>query len=64
VFARYSQWDTEAGSSSDSEKRQYNGGFNYWPNPDVVLKADYQYQDNQGNVDEENGINLGIGYQF
>jgi hypothetical protein len=64
LFVRYSQWDNEAGSSSDSEKRQYNGGVNYWPHPDVVLKADYQYQDNQGDVDEEKGINLGVGYQF
>lgn len=64
VFVRYSQWDNEAGSSSDSEKKQYNAGFNYWPHPDVVLKADYQKQDNEGNVDEEDGINLGIGYQF
>ncbi len=64
VFARYSQWDNEAGSSSDSEKKQYNAGFNYWPHPDVVLKADYQHQDNEGNVDEEKGVNLGIGYQF
>ncbi len=64
VFARYSQWDNEAGDSSDSEQRQYNVGFNYWPNPDVVLKADYQEQDNESNVDEEDGINLGIGYQF
>jgi len=64
MFVRYSQWDNEAGSSSDSEKKQYNAGFNYWPHPDVVLKADYQKQDNEGNVDEEDGINLGIGYQF
>jgi len=64
VFVRYNQWDNEAGSSSDSEKKQYNGGFNYWPHPDVVLKADYQYQDNEGNIDEEKGVNLGIGYQF
>ena len=64
VFVRYNQWDNEAGSSSDSEKKQYNGGFNYWPHPDVVLKADYQYQDNEGNIDEEEGVNLGIGYQF
>ena len=64
LFARYSQWDNEAGSNSDSEKKQYNAGFNYWPHPDVVLKADYQYQDNEGNVDEEKGVNLGIGYQF
>ncbi len=64
VFVRYNQWDNEAGSSSDSEKKQYDAGFNYWPHPDVVLKADYQKQDNEGNVDEEDGFNLGIGYQF
>lgn len=64
VFARYNQWDNEAGSSSDSEKKQYDAGFNYWPHPDVVLKADYQKQDNEGNSGEEDGFNLGIGYQF
>ena len=64
VFARYNQWDNEAGSSSKSEKKQYDAGFNFWPHPDVVLKADYQKQDNQGNVGEEDGFNLGVGYQF
>lgn len=64
VFARYNQWDNEAGSSSDSEKKQYDVGFNFWPHPDVVLKADYQKQDNEGNSGEEDGFNLGVGYQF
>jgi predicted porin len=64
VFARYNQWDNEAGSSSDTEKKQYDLGFNYWPHPDVVLKGDYQKQDNEGNVNEQDGFNLGIGYQF
>jgi len=64
VFVRYSQWDNEAGNSSDSEQKLYNGGFNYWPHPDVVLKADYQEQDNESNSGEEDGFNLGIGYQF
>jgi len=64
VFARYNQWDNEAGSSSDTEKKQYDVGVNFWPHPDVVLKADYQKQDNEGNNGEEDGFNLGIGYQF
>jgi len=64
VFARYNQWDNEAGNSSDTEKKQYDVGVNFWPHPDVVLKADYQKQDNEGNNGEEDGFNLGIGYQF
>jgi hypothetical protein len=64
VFARYNQWDNEAGSSSDSEKKQYDVGFNYWPDPNVVVKADYQKQDNESNSGEKDGFNLGVGYQF
>ncbi len=63
VFARYNQWDNQAGDSLDSEKVQYNAGVNYWPHPDVVLKADLRRQDNQG-ASNDNGFNLGVGYQF
>ena len=63
AFARYSVWDNNAGSSNDTEFRQWNAGFNYWPIPDVVLKFDAQQQDNDGQKDD-NGFNLGIGYQF
>lgn len=65
VFARYNQWDNNAGSSStDSEKKQVNVGINYWPHPDVVFKFDAQQQDNEGDQKNDNGFNLGVGYQF
>mgnify|MGYP003702095983 FL=1 len=65
VFARYNQWDNQAGSNgNDTEKKQYNAGVNFWPHPDVVLKADAQQQDNEGTSKNDNGFNLGIGYQF
>ncbi|HHH44818.1 MAG TPA: porin, partial [Gammaproteobacteria bacterium] len=65
VFARYNQWDNQAGDSNfDSEKKQLNVGVNYWPHPDVVLKADLQQQDNEGGNKNDNGFNLGVGYQF
>ncbi len=65
VFARYNQWDNQAGSNGgDTEKKQYNAGVNFWPHPDVVLKADAQQQDNEGTSKNDNGFNLGIGYQF
>lgn len=63
VFTRYNLWDNAAGDSTDSEKKQWDVGVNYWPHPDVVLKADYQQQDND-NGSNQDGFNLGIGYQF
>jgi len=60
VFARQNEWDN--GGSGDTSQKQANVGFNYWPHENVVLKADYQAQnDIAGNFD---GVNLGIGYQF
>ncbi len=64
VFARYSEWDNQAGDSVDSQRRQTDVGLNYWPHPDVVLKADYQMQDAAQGSSQDDRINLGIGYQF
>jgi len=65
VFARYNQWDNQAEDSNfDSEMKQINAGVNYWPHPDVVLKVDVQQQDNEGGNKNDNGFNLGVGYQF
>jgi hypothetical protein len=64
IFARYNQWDNTAGSGgSSSKEKQYDAGINFWPHPDVVLKADVQQQDNDGKKND-NGFNLGIGYQY
>ena len=60
VFVRQNQWDN--GGVGDTSKSQTDIGVNYWPHENVVLKADYQAQnDIAGNFD---GFNLGIGYQF
>lgn len=63
VFARYNMWDNKAGDGAASEKQQTDLGVNFWPHPDVVLKADYQWQDNDDGKNQ-NGFNLGVGYQF
>lgn len=64
VFGRYNQWDNQAGGNgNNTERKQYNAGVNFWPHPDVVLKADVQLQDDDG-TKNDNGYNLGIGYQF
>jgi len=64
VFARYSVWNNQAGSEgTDGEKTEYHVGINWWPYEQVVLKADYQWQDN-ANGEEQDGFNLGMGYDF
>ncbi len=63
VFTRYNVYDNKAGASSTSEKKQFDLGVNYWPHENVVIKMDYQSQDNEDNKDQK-GFNLGVGYQF
>lgn len=64
LFARYSEWDNQAGDDSiDSEYDQFDLGVNWWPHQNVVVKADYQNQD-KPNGGESDGFNLGLGYQF
>ena len=64
VFARYNQWDNQAGDRADSEYTQWDVGVNYWLHPDVVFKLDYQDQDAPFGRKEMDGWNLGVGYQF
>jgi len=63
VFSRYSEWDNQAGNSTDSEYEQFDLGVNWWPHQSVVVKLDYQNQD-KPNGGESDGYNLGLGYQF
>jgi hypothetical protein len=42
-------------------------GANYWPIPQVVLKADYELRDTEqadGSTLDEDRFNVGIGYAF
>lgn len=59
VFVRHNIWDN--GGIGDTEKSQTNIGFNYWPHKNVVVKFDLQQQ---GKTIDDEGFNLGIGYQF
>ena len=64
VFARYNQWNNQAGNGgADGGKEQIDIGVNWYPHEQVVLKADYQWQSNE-NGKNQNGINLGVGYDF
>mgnify|MGYP002777153145 FL=1 len=64
VFARYTNYDNEAGNSTESAFDEYNTGFNFWPHPDVVLKADYQHINPKGTGNSDDIVNLGVGFVF
>ena len=63
VFARYSEYDNSAGSSTDTAVEQFDLGMNYWLHPNVVFKIDYQNQDNNSGTGSD-GINIGVGYSY
>ena len=64
VFVRYSQWDNLAGDAGAASGRtQVDLGVNWWLHEQVVVKADYQWQDHDDGMDQ-NGFNLGVGYEF
>lgn len=65
VFARYNEWDNNAGiSNSTTEFDQFDIGLNYWPTDNVVLKADMAFVDGPSDSDDDDIFNLGVGWQF
>lgn len=58
-FARYSEWDNNAGDSVDTEIEEWDLGLNFWLVENVVFKADWANQKNG-----EDSFNLGIGWSF
>ncbi|MDE0952457.1 MAG: porin [Halioglobus sp.] len=64
VFARYSEWDNQAGGGGDTEFSEWDVGLNYWLDDNVVFKLDYQFQDAPANEKELEGLNLGVGWSY
>jgi hypothetical protein len=64
LFARYNEWDNQAGNAADTGFSQWDIGVNYWLHPNVVFKLDYQDQEAPAGMREWDGWNLGVGYQF
>jgi hypothetical protein len=64
LFARYSEWDNQAGGGGDTEYSQWDTGVNYWLEENVVFKFNYQRQDAPGGKDQLDGVNLGVGWSF
>lgn len=65
VFARFSEYNNNAGDSTSTDAEVLEYGVNYWLHPQVVLKADYTdyVNDNSGSTDSD-AFNLGVGWSF
>jgi len=61
VFARYSEYDNNAGNSASTAVESTSVGVNYYIHENVVLKADFE---DLGGAKDSQGFNLGFGYQF
>ena len=61
VFARYAEYDNNAGNNDETAVKSTSVGVNYYLHENVVLKADYE---NLGGAKDSQGFNLGFGYQF
>ena len=61
VFARYAEYDNNAGNNDSTAIESTSVGVNYYIHENVVLKADYE---DLGGAKDSQGFNLGVGYQF
>lgn len=65
VFARQEFVDETAGDNDNvGELNRTLLGLNYWLHPNVVLKADIQFENDTGRSAELDGFNLGAGWHF
>jgi len=69
-FVRYESWDTHAEVPSNVTRNDafknhvWTVGANYWPHPQIVLKADYQNYDKPDGDKGDKRVNMGMGYMF
>lgn len=63
-FGRYNYYDNNSGDSTKTEIEQYDIGLNFWPHPDVVLKADMSFVDKDNGGIDDKIFNLGVGFQY
>ncbi len=64
VYVRYEDVD---GARAQDQFSQWEGGFNYYPHPQVVLKADYRIREHDLSSEsgrDFDGFDLGLGYNF
>ncbi len=64
----YTRYEDVEGARKQDQFSQWEFGFNWWPHPEVVVKADYRNRRHDPEAEAEgrdfHGFDLGIGYMF
>ncbi len=64
----YARFEEVEGARVQDQFSQWEAGFNWWPHPDVVVKADYRDRSHDPAAEAQgrdfDGFDLGIGYMF
>ena len=70
AFVRYDDYDTQhempsgVARNPKGDRTDLTLGVNFYLTPDFVLKADYQFRDDDSGEDPGDLFNFGVGWQF
>lgn len=64
VFGHFEYYNSCLGSSKEyTSKKIFAGGINYYPLPQICVKAEYSYRKLKAQYNDEPALNIGIAYQ-
>ena len=65
VFGHVEYYDSYLGAQTKhwTEKTVFAGGVNYFPIPQICVKAEYNYRKLKSGYNNEPALNIGIAYQ-
>lgn len=64
VFGHFEYYNSCLGSSKEyTSKKIFSGGINYYPLPQICVKAEYSYRKFKAQYNDEPALNIGIAYQ-
>lgn len=65
IFGHYEYYDSyiDCATGTWTRKRIYAGGLNYYPIPQVCVKAEYNYRKLDSRYNDEPALNIGVAYQ-
>lgn len=65
VFGHFEYYDSYLGAKTKhyTQKMIYAGGINYYPIPQIGIKAEYNYRDLKSQYNDEPSVNIGVVYE-
>ena len=64
VFGHFEYYNSYLGGSKEyTSKKIFAGGINYYPMPQICVKAEYNYRKFKAQYNDEPAINIGVAYQ-